>query len=145
MRETIMSFYIDLYLTNDVPWLNMHSTRTWFASYIYNFKGRMRVRYVNDALNVNRGLPMECWWYWWHRISWGYIQYKSCAYGLSSLIKQTHFLFNTIASIYFATYQTFHHVHTLHMQLFHPKVYVCSTIVFYSIYTHISGKSDNRC
>lgn len=79
---------------------------------------------------------------------------RACAVRMnSSLIEQTHFLFNTIASIYFTTYQTFHHVHTLHMQLFHPKVCVyvrcarsgirCS-VPHENVYTY-SGNSDNRC
>lgn len=62
-----------------------------------------------------------------HQLGVYYHSYaRACAVRTdSSLIEQTHFLFNTIASIYFTTYQTFHHVHTLHMQLFHPKVCVC--------------------
>lgn len=71
-----------------------------------------------------------------HQLGVYYRSYaRACAVRTdSSLIEQTHFLFNTIASIYFTTYQTFHHVHTLHMQLFHPKVCVCMCVVRATVY-----------
>lgn len=147
VRESEQTMWLstDLYLANDVPWLNMHSTRTHglhHTYYRYNFKGRMRVRYVNDALNVNRGLPMECWWYWVssHQLGVHSILFYICCVRTDSslsLIKQTHTFYSTPLLLYI-----FYHVPNFSSRTYFthaiiPSKSMCASVFYSMLYKNV--------
>lgn len=91
----------------------------------------MRVQYVNDALNVNRGLPMECWWYWCHRISRGYGSAHINVACVRTLIldkTNTLFIFNTIASLYILPRTKLFITYILYTCNYSIQKYVCAAV-----------------